>query len=85
MAVSPYMAHAVLLGQTAGQIEKAILDAGFDRITHATTLKDAIDKARAHAVSGGNVLFSPACASFDMFSDYEQRGRLFKEMVNALV
>ena len=82
---SPFMSHAVLLGQTAGQIEKALLDAGFDRITHATTLKDAIDKARSFAVSGGNVLFSPACASFDMFTDYEQRGRIFKEMVNALV
>ena len=85
MAASPCMAHAVLLGQTAGQIEKALLDAGFDRITHATTLKDAIDKARALALPGGNVLFSPACASFDMFTDYEQRGRIFKEMVNALV
>jgi len=82
---SPFMAHAVLIGQTAGQIEKALLGAGFDRITHATTLKDAIDKARSLAVPGGNVLFSPACASFDMFTDYEQRGRIFKEMVNALV
>ncbi len=85
IANSPFMSHAVLLGQTAGQIEKALLDAGFDRITNATTLKDAIDKARSFAVSGGNVLFSPACASFDMFTDYEQRGRIFKEMVNALV
>jgi UDP-N-acetylmuramoylalanine--D-glutamate ligase len=85
MAASPCMAHAVLLGQTAAQIERALHEAGFDRITNATTLKDAIEKARAHAVPGGNVLFSPACASFDMFSDYEQRGRIFKEMVNALV
>ncbi len=85
MAASPCMTHAVLLGQTAEQIEKALLNAGFDRITHVTTLKDAIDKARALAVSGGNVLFSPACASFDMFSDYEQRGRIFKELVNDLV
>ena len=85
MAASPCMIHAILLGQTAGQIEKALLEAGFDRITHAVTLKDAIEKARAHAVPGGNVLFSPACASFDMFTDYEQRGRIFKEMVNALV
>jgi UDP-N-acetylmuramoylalanine--D-glutamate ligase len=85
MVASPCMAHAVLLGQTAGQIERALHEAGFDRITNATTLKDAIEKARAHAVPGGNVLFSPACASFDMFSDYEQRGRIFKEMVNALV
>ncbi len=85
MAASPFMSHAVLLGQTAGQIEKALKEAGYERIIHATTLKDAIDKARACAVAGGNVLFSPACASFDMFTDYEQRGRIFKELVNALV
>jgi UDP-N-acetylmuramoylalanine--D-glutamate ligase len=36
------------------------------------------------AASGWNVLLSPACASFDMFSDYEQRGRVFKAIVGAL-
>jgi UDP-N-acetylmuramoylalanine--D-glutamate ligase len=85
IVASPFIIHAVLLGQTAEQIEKALLSVGYENITHASTLQDAIDKARAHAVSGGNVLFSPACASFDMFTDYEQRGRIFKEMVNALV
>ena len=41
-------------------------------------------KARASAEGGWNVLLSPACASFDMFKDYEERGRVFKEIVNGL-
>ena len=59
-------------------------EAGYDRITQAYSLREAVDKARALAVSGGNVLLSPACASFDMFRDYEHRGAVFKEIVNAL-
>ena len=39
---------------------------------------------RALSAPGGNVLLSPACASFDMFQDYEQRGRIFKELVQEL-
>ena len=48
------------------------------------SMDDAIAKARGLAVQGGNVILSPACASFDMFSDYEQRGRVFKEIVQRL-
>lgn len=82
---SPFIVQAVLIGQTAGQLEKALRNAGFENISHAATLKEAIDKSRSLASVGGNVLFSPACASFDMFTDYEQRGRIFKEIVNGLV
>ena len=59
-------------------------EAGFVKITKAYSMEDAVDKARKLAVSGGNVLLSPACASFDMFEDYEARGRIFKEIVNEL-
>ena len=44
----------------------------------------AIATARSLAAPGGNVLLSPACASFDMFSDYEARGREFKRIVKDL-
>ena len=70
---------------TGEPVTKEMLEeAGYDRITRAYSLRDAVDKARALAVSGGNVLLSPACASFDMFRDYEHRGAVFKEIVNAL-
>ena len=74
----------VVMGETARQIREQLEEAGYDRITQAYSLRDAVDKARALAVSGGNVLLSPACASFDMFRDYEHRGAVFKEIVNAL-
>ncbi len=84
IARSPYIAHCVLIGATADQIEQALRDAGYRAIARAGTLKDAVDTCRALAVDGGNVLFSPACASFDMFTDYEARGRIFKEIVAEL-
>ena len=76
--------HAVVLGVTGPQIEQALLKAGFSEITHASDMKDAVIKARSFCSPGWNVLLSPACASFDMFHDYEERGRVFKEIVHAL-
>ena len=48
------------------------------------TLQEAVEAAAATAQPGDSVLLSPACASWDMFESYEQRGNLFKEMVKAL-
>ena len=47
-------------------------------------LKEAVAYCAEHAKDGDNVLLSPACASWDMFKSYEQRGELFKEYVNEL-
>jgi UDP-N-acetylmuramoylalanine--D-glutamate ligase len=44
------------------------------------TFEDVIERARAAAVSGDAVLLSPACSSYDMFDNYEQRGRTFKRL-----
>lgn len=74
----------VLCGATGPKIEKALLDAGYTAIHHAQNYEETVNLCRNLAVEGGNVLLSPACASFDMFSDYEQRGRIFKELVNNL-
>ena len=84
MLASGMIRHTVVMGETARQITQTLEEAGYQNITQAFSLEDAVQKARSYAVSGGNVLLSPACASFDMFQDYEERGRIFKQIVNAL-
>lgn len=77
--------YAVLIGKTGERIGETLRAHGFTAFEYAGyDFEGAIGIARAHAVRGGNVLLSPACASFDMFSDYEARGREFKRIVNAL-
>ena len=84
MLSSPWIRQAVLIGVTADQIERTCLENGYTAVHRCGTLKEAIDASRALAAEGWNVLFSPACASFDQFSDYEQRGRIFKDLVRML-
>ncbi len=74
----------VLCGATAPQIEASLVKAGYQALYHADNYPETVQLCRKLAVRGGNVLLSPACASFDQFSDYEQRGRIFKQLVNAL-
>ena len=81
---TPLIENCVLIGVTANQIEEALKKAGYTNITHAGSMREAVEKCRALSHPGGNVLLSPACASFDMFEDYEQRGRIFKEIVHKL-
>ncbi len=81
---NPYIRHCVLLGATASKIRESLLRAGFEDYTEAESLRDAVEKARDAAGEGWNVLLSPACASFDMFSCFEERGTLFKQIVNGL-
>ncbi len=84
MLASDYIREAVLIGVTADQIERQCRENGYTNLHRAATLKDAIDQCRALSGEGWNVLLSPACASFDMFPDYEARGRIFKELVGEL-
>ncbi len=84
MRQSPQMRAAVLLGATADQIETALRKEGYTAIHRAESLQQAVEMGRSLSAAGGNVLLSPACASFDMFSDYEARGRIFKEIVRSL-
>ncbi|MDI9521442.1 MAG: UDP-N-acetylmuramoyl-L-alanine--D-glutamate ligase [Bacillota bacterium] len=81
---SGLVTHAILFGQTKEKIASALRDKGFDQISFVQDLEKAVSLAQELAQPGGNVLFSPACASFGMFSDYEQRGRLFKSYVRSL-
>ena len=84
MARREIIRETVLIGQTAPQIEESLRRAGYDHILHAETLREAVLTCRQIAEDGWNVLLSPACASFDMFQDYEERGRIFKNIVREL-
>ena len=74
----------VVLGQTADQIEETVKAKGFDNVIKVETLKEAVDKCYENAEPGDAVLLSPACASWGMFKNYEERGDMFKEFVNNL-
>ncbi|MBQ3705853.1 MAG: UDP-N-acetylmuramoyl-L-alanine--D-glutamate ligase [Clostridia bacterium] len=76
--------ETVLIGETAPQIEDSLRKAGYDHILHAKSMREAVETCRKVAEPGWNVLLSPACASFDMFKDYEERGRVFKSIVSGL-
>jgi len=69
------------IGAAAGKIESQIKTV---EVVHAETLENALRKANAAAQSGDVVLLAPACASFDQFKNYEQRGQLFKEIVRRM-
>ncbi len=72
----------VLLGQTADAIQKAIENAGGGVvIRRVTSMPEAVEVCRQLAVPGDVVLMSPACASWDMFENYQQRARIFAEAV----
>jgi len=71
----------ILIGEATERFEEAARKQGVRNIFCAPTLKAAVEKAQAEAVPPQVVLLSPACASYDMFDNYEQRGRVFKDLV----
>lgn len=74
----------VLIGQTREKIAQCARAHGFTNIRFADTYEECLKLCTSLAESGDAVLLSPACASWGMFPNYETRGRLFKEYVNAL-
>lgn len=79
----------ILMGVTAPKIEAAVTCCeGYDSkeltILHVSSMQEAVRKAREVAKDGDIVSLSPACASFDLYPDFEARGRHFKELVNQL-
>lgn len=69
----------VLIGEDADNIENQLKD--YAEIIRATTMQDAVEKSFENAEKGDFVLLAPACASFDMFNSFEERGSVFKDCV----
>lgn len=76
--------YLVLIGQTRSQIAETAKKYGFHNIMFAEDMDEAVRDCAAYADRGDYVLLSPACASWGMFENYEQRGQVFKDCVNAL-
>ncbi len=83
--VAQRVKHLVVMGHTKEKIKSAVLAVDPDfPISVAENLQDAVNLAYANAQSGDVVMLSPACASFDFFKNFMERGRLFKEYVTSL-
>jgi UDP-N-acetylmuramoylalanine--D-glutamate ligase len=81
-AAKDRVSHAVLLGEDRERLARAL--SPHVPVSQAESMEEAVGKARAVARPGEVVLLSPACASFDMFDNFEHRGRVFKALVQAL-
>ena len=81
--VAQYARAVVLIGRDAPLIEAALANTGVS-LMHAASMDEAVKLAAARANPGDAVLLSPACASFDMFNDYEHRAEVFREAVQVL-
>ena len=69
----------VLIGEATQRFKTALEETGYNKIYLANSLEEAIDIATN--LNQGDVLLSPACASFDMFKNFEERGKAFKNYV----
>lgn len=87
--INTYVKTLVLLGETADSIEAAVraypkYDPGVCGIIRVKTMEEAVQAAKNSAASGDVVTLSPASASFDMYKNFEERGKHYKSIVNAM-
>ena len=73
----------IIIGESADKIQKSI--GNLTNSYRASSMEEAVYKAYETASPGDSVLLSPACASFDMFRDYAERGKIFKEIVSKII
>ncbi|MCR5773923.1 MAG: UDP-N-acetylmuramoyl-L-alanine--D-glutamate ligase [Lachnospiraceae bacterium] len=76
--------YLILLGQTADKIAECAKEHGFNDIIKVDSMEEAVARSHELASPGEAVLLSPACASWGMFTNFEERGNIFKELVNKL-
>ncbi len=81
-AVKQYVRKVILIGEAAAQLD--ILFKDFSDTSFANTMDEAVIIASKDALFGDSVLLSPACASFDMFNNFEHRGEVFTKLVQDL-
>ena len=84
----PYFEHVkaiVTFGQTAPKLVKAAEKAGIDIIESVDNLEEAVERAYVHSTDGDVILLSPACASWDQFKTFEERGDIFIQAVHKLI
>jgi UDP-N-acetylmuramoylalanine--D-glutamate ligase len=82
-AVSERCAAGYLIGEAAGRLSDELAGTGVE-LFDCGDLERALTEAARRAHSGQTVLLAPACASFDQYTDYEQRGEHFRQLVNEL-
>lgn len=83
--IHSYVRRVIIIGETGQKIIELLVARGYENITLGGTTMTEIVQAAQHAAEPGDVvILSTACASFDMFKDYKDRGNQFKTIVNAL-
>lgn len=76
-----HVTDVILLGEARQRFAEAFAKGGYENLHSVNSLEEAVDLGRS--LRRGPVVLSPACASFDMFKDYEERGRAFKSLVRS--
>ena len=74
----------ILLGESAPNFAQWLKEGGYNDFEIQQTLEEAVVKSQKNAQKGDIVLFSPACTSYDMFKNFEERGEVFKKYVKQL-
>lgn len=82
--LDPAVKEMILLGRDAHFIEEAARKVGYTNMVYCKDMDDCVRQANKDAVPGDKVLLSPACASWDMYQNFEQRGEHFKDCVHRL-
>ena len=80
--ISRFTRHVVLIGEAAQELA-GVIDSHVP-VSFAKTMDEAVQQAARAAEANDSVLLSPACASFDMFKNFEHRGQVFMEIVKEL-
>jgi len=80
-AINKKAKSAVIIGVDKDKIASFFDKEGFKNYTKSETLKEALDVAKSQAESGDVIVLTPVCASFDMFTSFEDRGNTFKKLV----